>query len=328
MSGFVDGHAHLVHVALRKAQGMVQSTEAVADYHRDVAARGSSPMDEIPSTITVDDPEASLDAWLRKAAGLGIVEIWEAGLAGWDHWRVLTALRERGPLPCRVRILMASAHADPDGLAAARTGDEWLEIVGIKLYADGWLGPRTCAVRHSFADRDHDHGILFQDAETLARRIEPFAAGGWTTAVHAIGDRAVEAVLDAFGKVFDGPAPDDLARIEHAQLVGPDLVSRLAEQNVAVCLQPGFGVADAESARNGLDSETLEHAYDWGAMRDAGVTLLGGTDFPIEPLDPYINLRRLVTGLPDDVEQGEPVAPTLPLADAMAVMTGGLRPER
>ena len=68
----------------------------------------------------------------------------------------------------------------------------WVRLDGIKFYADGWLVPRTCAMCRSFEDEDSD-GILFTDATTLARRIEPFAARGWRIATHAIGDRAVEA---------------------------------------------------------------------------------------------------------------------------------------
>ncbi|MGH2686025.1 MAG: amidohydrolase family protein [Actinomycetota bacterium] len=311
LPGFVDHHTHLLRVATETASPCDYSDPtAIAAYHRRVAAAGSTPMDEPPAAMGVSDVAGAIGSWLTRAARLGLVEITEAGLSDWGHYDALRELRERGPLPTRVRILVASgAASDEDRMA--RTGDPWLDVIGVKFYADGWLGPRTCALCRPFHDRPDDDGVLFLDAETLARRAAPFAEAGWVIATHAIGDRAIEAVLDAYQLVFgDGPAAVP-PRIEHAQVIQPDLVARMAAQGVVACIQPGFASSDAEHVEQGLGPERGRTAYDWRAMIDAGVDVVAGSDFPIEPLAPLLGLQRVVVGPPAK----------LPLATALSIMT-------
>ena len=309
IAGFVDHHTHILRVATETASPCDYSDPAaIAEYHRGIAARGSTPMDEPPGPVGVTDTAAAIESWLRRAAGLGLVEVTEAGMSDWGHFDALQELRERGPLPARVRILVASGAASGDRMR--RTGDPWLDLIGVKFYADGWLGPRTCALCGPFHDRPDD-GVLFLDAETLARRAAPYAEAGWVIATHAIGDRAIEAVLDAYRLVFgDGPAAVR-PRIEHAQVVHPELVARMADQGVTACIQPGFAVSDAEHVERGLGPERGATAYDWQAMLDAGVHVVAGSDFPIEPLAPLVGVQQLVVGPP----------PKLPLVTALAIMS-------
>jgi hypothetical protein len=314
--GFVDHHAHL----LRAATGVPAPFDptdgaAVAAWHRRVSERWSTPMDEEEPPVAVDDRlRGSLERVLDRARAVGLVEITEAGLRDWGVLEALLGLRARGELAVRVRLLVASGIADVRRMA--RTGDPWLEVVGVKFYADGWLGPRTCAVREPFADDpdEADTGVLFLTADELARRADPFAEQGWTVATHAIGDRAIEVVLDAYEKVWGRDCPEAAPRIEHAQVLQADLVRRMAELGVVACVQPGFAVSDAHEARSALGPERVEEAYRWDALLDAGVRVISGSDFPIEPLEPLRGLQALATG-------GDVGAPTLPVEKALALMT-------
>ena len=279
----------------------------IAQYHRDVAARGSSPMDEPDEYDAVDDLPAALRAGLQNAADLGLVGLTEAGMRSWDHWDALVGLRDRGDLPLDVGILVASGSADVRRMRAAReASDDRLSIKGVKFYADGWLGPRTCACTHTFADVDPpDAGVLFQDAGSLAQRIGPLADAGFRPATHAIGDRAIDAVLDAYEQVYGGArgCREARPRIEHAQLLRRDLIDRIAELGVVCCIQPGFASSDAGHVEKGLGGQYPD-AYRWDLLLDAGVEVIAGSDFPIETLDPSVGLEQLVSGppaLPRDV---------------------------
>ena len=314
--GFVDHHAHLVRYG-----GVPQAPYDRADpgsigaWHRDVAARGSTPMDEAPEPAGPDLPER-IHRILETAARAGLVEVTEAGLLDPSHLDALRTLRERGPLPTRVRILVASGLAE--AAMPTRLGDPWLEVVGVKFYADGWVGPRTCALGHAFDDRPGDDGVLFLPPDQLARRAAPFAERGWTIATHAIGDRAIEAVLNAYERVYGEDCATASPRIEHAQVLRADLVARMAEMGVTACIQPSFAVSDAMSARAALGVERMETAYRWSALLDAGVRVITGSDWPIESMSPLVGLQHLVTGAGDD---GEPVAEALPVDVALALMT-------
>ncbi|MBW3548913.1 MAG: amidohydrolase family protein [Actinobacteria bacterium] len=318
--GFVDHHAHLLRVAAGRPPACADPSdpEAVAAHHRRLEERSSTPMDERERPLDVDDElRGALERGLAGAAEVGLVEVTEAGMHDWGYLEALLALRARGPLPVRVRLFVASGIAEPQRMQA--TGDPWLELVGVKFYADGWLGPRTCALREPFADRPGDTGILFLDADTLARRADPFAEGGWTIATHAIGDRAIETVLDAYELVFGRDCAAAAPRVEHAQVLAPDLIRRMADLGVVACVQPTFGVADADAARVALGADRGEHAYRWDALLDAGVRVVTGSDFPVAPLRPLAGLQCLLTG--DHLDGRRAGAPTLSVERALAIMT-------
>ena len=241
----------------------------------------------------------------------------EAGMGDWAYFEALLGLRARGPLPVRVRLLVASGVAEVGRMAP--TGDPWLEIVGVKFYADGWLGPRTAAMRQPYSDQEEGLGILFLDADTLARRADPFAEAGWTIATHAIGDRAIESVLDGYERLYGSDCATAAPRIEHAQVLAPDLVRRMAELGVVACVQPCFAVADADTARGALGPDRMEDAYRWDTLLDAGVPVLCGSDFPVVPLAPLVGLQCLLTG--DHLDGRRAGAPTLSQKQALAVMT-------
>ena len=110
--------------------------------------------DDRPPRPEHRDFPAVLERGLQDAAALGLVEITEAGMFDWDYLDALQVARDRaGALPCRVRLLVASGLAEADPKRLVSTGDQWVDVIGVKFYADGWLGPRTCAVREPFLDR-------------------------------------------------------------------------------------------------------------------------------------------------------------------------------
>ena len=136
-------------------------------------------------------------------------------------------------------------------------------------------------------------------------------------ATHAIGDRGITEVLDAYAKVYGDDCRRHQPRIEHVQVTNPELVARFAEMGVIACVQPSFPTTDAATAKLAL-GERYAQAYDWTALLDAGVEVIGGSDFPIETQNPLLGLQRLATGA--DVD-GEVVAPFLAVERAFDVMT-------
>lgn len=313
--GFVDHHAHVLEAATGQAPSPCDGRDegALAAWHRLVSERWSTPMDEpVPPVPLHDGTRGAIERALENAREAGLVQITEAGMTDWVQLEALLQLRERrGDLPVRVRLLIASGIADVKRMA--RSGDAWVDTEGVKFYADGWLSTRTCALERPFDDdADAGRGILFLDADTLARRMDPFAEAGWTIATHAIGDRAIANVLDAYEKVYGRDCAEAAPRIEHAQVLTPELVKRFADLGVVACIQPCFAVTDAVDARGALGDRS-EDAYRWDALLDAGVRVITGSDFPVEPLAPLVGLERLCAGGNGAV--------TLPLDTALSLVT-------
>jgi predicted amidohydrolase YtcJ len=332
VAGLVDHHAHLLKASA--GSPLAVAPAQVRAFHQQVAAAGDTPMD-VPDPAPAG-PLAELAGRLREglagAAAAGLTEVTEMGLRDWRYADALAALQAAGPLPARVRVYVASglaAEAGPSGLAARRAtlAGPWVTVEGIKFYADGWLGPRTCAVCREFADTGSD-GLLFLDGAALARRIEPFIAAGWRIATHAIGDRAVAAVLDGYDQAWGGDAAAMAAarpRIEHASLLSDELMARMAAGGVTACVQPSFAVTDAGPVRSALAADQQDRAYPWRRLLAAGVPVLAGSDYPVETLDPLVGLARLVRGRSDRAGFGAPdTAPRrsrLAPATALALMS-------
>lgn len=304
---YTDHHTHLLAVAARRKPNYdARDPASIADYHRRMAAAGTTPMDDVFESDGVDDLPTAFERALQGAADLGLVGLTEAGLRDWAHWDALLELRGSGRLPIDVHVLVASGlvigpSADPDRLTDARkASDDRVAIAGVKFYGDGWLGPRTCACSEPFADVDEPSastGVLFRDADELARAIEPVAASGLRPATHAIGDRAIETVLDAYRLVYGSDDATRAAkpRIEHAQLLRPDLIERIAASGVVCCIQACFAASDAGSLEAAFGKRFPE-AYRWDLLLEAGADVVQGSDFPIETLDPSVGYERLVTG--------------------------------
>jgi predicted amidohydrolase YtcJ len=303
VGGFVDHHAHLLKAASRVPWPWQGSS--VGEFHRQVARDGSTPMDvaEPGGSHPPDEMARRLHRGLSRAAAAGLVEVTEMGMRDWWYYDALAGLQRHGPLPARVRIYLASGLAERASAAEleSRRADAgpWLRLDGVKFYADGWLVPRTCAMRRDFADQAGD-GVLFMDSAQLARRIEPFAADGWRIATHAIGDRGIGTVLDAYELVWGRQAiAKAMPRIEHASLQSGELVSRIAELGVTACIQPSFAVTDAGDVPVALGPDRSALAYPWAALAASGTRLLLGTDHPIEVIEPLVGLARLVNGRSD-----------------------------
>jgi predicted amidohydrolase YtcJ len=329
--GLTDHHAHLLRDAA--GVGFPADTQAVRTFHERVARAGSTPMDVLDPPPSEPGLPGRLVAGLARAAAAGLVEITEMGMRGWAYLEALTSAAAVAPLPVRVRIYVASGLAEDSGPADldARRADcgPWLRLDGVKFYADGWLGPRTCAMGEDFTDTG-ERGLLFADAASLARRIRPLAGRGWRIATHAIGDRAVRTVLDAYDLAWDhDPAAMAAAapRIEHASVLPADLISRMAASGVVAGIQPSFAVTDAGILRPALGPARAAAAYPWSALAAAGVPMLAGTDYPIEVLDPLVGLARLAVGRSRRPGfTGADVAPAqalLPIAAAFAAMSDG-----
>ena len=131
-------------------------------------------------------------------------------------------------------------------------------------------------------------------AAALAEIVRRAAAAGFPVAVHAIGDRANREALDAFAATrADWRTRGLRPRIEHAQCVHPDDVPRFAALGVAASVQYTHATSDRDLADR-LWGERAAHAYPYRSLLDAGAVLAGGSDAPVEELDPLAGLRAAV----------------------------------
>jgi predicted amidohydrolase YtcJ len=196
----------------------------------------------------------------------------------------------------RVRVLMhLPRHALDRTLASGlEPGDERFAWGALKLFADGTLGSRTAALFEPY-DGTEETGLELIPSEELRGLIGRSVRAGIPVAVHAIGDRAVRAALDAFEAC--GPALAKLRsrpRIEHAQLVHEDDLPRFAALDVAASMQPLHCTSDRPLVERYWGGRA-RRAYPWRALLDHGARLLFGSDAPVEWPSAAAGLHAAVT---------------------------------
>lgn len=266
----------------------------------------------------------------------GITSCQEAGVGG--GWvgetpvevEAYRRLRDRGELRVRSTLMPVAealhglaGHAD-DGLELGldlgiRTGfgDEWLALGAVKLFADGAVGGRTAAMHEDFADDPGNRGYLQNDEAWLRRTIVAAHRSGWQIASHAIGDRAVDVILDIYAEMLRAhPRADARPRIEHCGVVGPAAFERIRELGVIPVPQGRFIGALGDRVRRILGERRAGWYYRQRGFVDAGVPLAASSDRPVVDGAPLRGIHDLVNQRTDE---GDPFNPAEALTPAQAL---------
>jgi predicted amidohydrolase YtcJ len=220
---------------------------------------------------------------------------------GPDCFLALQILRERGELGLRVVKNINREwieHAIELGLRCG-FGDDWIRIGGQKIFADGALGPRTAYMIAAYDGEPDNLGIATIDKEEMAELVSRASAAGIPSTIHAIGDRAVHDVLDVYEAVRreeaarGEPRHTRRHRIEHVQLIHPDDAGRL---------RAGYNRLHAAHPRHLrlLDGRPLlgkrsRWSYNARLQIDQGVSVVFGSDSPVEPFEPLKGIYAAVT---------------------------------
>ena len=251
------------------------------------AAAGAIPP---PSPSALDEAVAK---GLGAAHARGVTGIHdfqrEHGLATWQrlHAARQLSLRVWASLPAE-RLEQIIALGLRSGF-----GDEWLRIGPVKAFADGTLGSRTASMLEPFAGAGRGEALLGdEELRELAGRC---GDAGLDLAVHAIGDGANRAVLDALEATRERWEPHGLRpRIEHAQLLHANDLPRFAELGVTASMQPSHAPSDRPVAE-AVWGARCAGAYALGSLAASGAALCFGSDAPIEPLDPLAGVQAAAT---------------------------------
>jgi predicted amidohydrolase YtcJ len=255
----------------------------------------------------------------------GVTSCTEAGIGGgWlahspAELAAYQAARDTGTLGVRVELMAASevlhplgAHASDDLVAGLdlgiRTGfgDDWLRLGAVKIFADGSLVGRTAALIDPYAgDGDGGgRGYLQADAADLQATIIAAHRSGWQVATHAIGDLAIDVVLDAYERALEAyPRRDPRHRIEHFAVVQPRQVARAAGLGVIAVPQGRFATELGDGMLAAVGPDRQGWLYRQRSLLEAGMVLPGSSDRPVVSGAPLLGIadmvnRRTASGVP------------------------------
>lgn len=165
-----------------------------------------------------------------------------------------------------------------------------------KLFLDGSLGAGTAALLADYTDNPGNRGVLVY-ADDVVREIVTIAEENRIQlAVHAIGDRATEQFLRVLAQVRGGSNPGPVRhRIVHFQVVNSSQIQRARAMGLAIEIQPVFLRTDMHWAESRLGHERLQTSYCWQTMDRAGLFLSGGSDSPVEDINPWLGVATAVS---------------------------------
>lgn len=263
----------------------------------------------------------TLDQWVAdaacRAAELGIVGIYDFTME-WNigHW----ARRfDKGFGTLCIRAATYPKWLDQfeeEGLHGGDLlGTDLFAVGPLKVITDGSLSSGTAWCHDPYGT--HDHGVATVDLPELVELMGRARAARLECAVHAIGDRALAQALDAYTET------GARGSIEHAQLVRPEDVTRMADLGIRASVQPAH-LLDDRDAMDMLWADRGEHAFPLRSLRDAGVELAFGSDAPVAPLDPWLAVEAAVR------RSGDQRAPwhaeqKLAISEALLASTRGVK---
>ncbi|GAC1547301.1 MAG: amidohydrolase [Herpetosiphon sp.] len=217
---------------------------------------------------------------------------------GPDGLRLMRMLHEAGDRSlralCHLRYDQLD-HAIALGLRSAH-GDPWVRVGGVKIFSDGSLGSCTCHMLAPFANSATNHGIATVPEDELHASVLKAATHGISVAIHAIGDRANRAVLDAIAHPAVAAAHCALPhRVEHAQHLDRRDIPRFAAAGIIASMQPIHATSDINIAERLLGPERCATAYPWRPLLATGAILAFGSDAPVETFDPWQGIYAAIT---------------------------------
>jgi len=305
-----DGHVALANSLALKLAGISRTSRdppggAIVRDARSGEPTGllkDAPLELVSAVI----PEPSLQKRLaaaraatNHAASLGVTSMQDV-LADADV--ILYQLLARsGELKTRVYATrsITTWEALQDAAILRGFGNDLIRIGAVKGFADGSLGGATALFFEPYSDAPQTRGLLASEMlpeGTMLKRVRDADAAGLQVLIHAIGDAANDRILSLYERIErEAGARDRRFRIEHAQHLRAQDISRFARAHVIASVQPYHCIDDGRFVEKRIGPERTRTSYAYRSLLDSGTTLAFGTDWPVAPLNPLLGIYAAVT---------------------------------
>ena len=235
----------------------------------------------------------------------GITSTIDAALSE-EQMQAYFAVAERKQASVRTGLMWKPSAGTPDeferALKAAKfkenQGDDWVRVSGIKIVSDGGMTLRSAYTREAYAGEPHNHGTLAVDAAAYKQSVSLANRHGWRVGTHAVGDAAVDLVLDAYAAADqDKSIKDRRFVVIHGSLMAREQVVRARQLGVRVDAQNIFMWDKAAAVERNMGSTLANRAVPSRWLIDTlGIEgTAAGTDNQVNILNPFVGLYIMVT---------------------------------
>ncbi len=247
---------------------------------------------------------AAVEAAEKYAAENGVTSVQDMSAAP-DTLRVYETLYREGELQLRISgrqpLPLWKRLAGPG--IQANFGNDTLHIGGLKGFADGSLGSTTAWFFKPYLDAPNTSGIPsdeLSEPDQMYANIRDADKAGLQVAIHAIGDRANNTILNFYERVEKENQPwsngiERRFRIEHAQHLLPTDIPRFGSLHVIASMQPYHCIDDGRWAAKRIDAERIKTTYAFRSLLNSGAVLAFGSDWPVAPMVPLMGIYAAAT---------------------------------
>ena len=300
----IDGHAGWVNTAALKLGGVTAATKDPdgGKIHHDSKGNPTgilvdtamdlvtSKMESLSQEERISRTRLAAEDALRK----GITMIHDAGSSREDieAWKVMA---RKNDLPIRIysMVAMPSSFGEEYLKSGPQKHGPYLDVRSMKIVIDGAMGSRGAAMLEPYVDDPKNTGLLMWTEPELIRVLTAAKKSGIQMGIHAIGNRANRMVLDAYEKIG---VKNLRWRIEHAQLLSPQDIPRFSQLDVIASMQPIHATSDMPWYADRVGPErTKAGAYVWRSLLDRKTIIAGGSDAPVEDINPIWGLYAAIT---------------------------------
>ena len=232
----------------------------------------------------------------------GITSIHDAGGPGPLLIQAAIAARRAGRFSLRLYMLLWSGTALEEvhnTYLASRVGtgfgDDWFRIGHFKLMVDGSSSGPTAAMRAPYDSNPENSGLLYYSPDEVVRLFTDAYSRGFQLTAHAVGDRAVEIVVNAMRAVLEGGTPLPVPpRIEHCGFVDPELLPQIKSLSIMPVVQPAFiyDFGDGYLMDYGVRTRYM---FACRSFFDHGIVPVASSDAPVTTPDPMLGIWSAIT---------------------------------
>ncbi|WP_108671298.1 amidohydrolase [Peribacillus acanthi] len=308
-------HALLANTVAMKVGGLSdQSTPpSGGDFGRYENGRLNGLFYDLAQSTILDHLPGINEEYLKRALRIAINDCYRYGITGvhtedlfyyngfHPTYRAIKEVIEE-ELPIRAHLLVH--HEVIDEMVSSghffKSGSELVEFGPMKIFADGSLGGRTALLSKPYGDDPENRGLAIFTPKELIELVKKARTKNLPVAIHAIGDEAFSLAL---GAIKECPPPVGTRdRLIHASVLRKDLIEQCKGLSLVLDIQPVFVASDGNWAMERLGNDPVYLPYAWKTLIDAGLICAGGSDAPIERLNPIFGIHAAIYRKPFEGE--------------------------
>ncbi|WP_144463541.1 amidohydrolase [Siminovitchia fortis] len=265
--------------------------------------------------------------FLKHAASLGITAVHDLhGLKTIEALHVFKEFEDKEELTTRIHLwpVLNDNLEHAKQLRDTYQSDK-LRVSGLKQFIDGVITPRTAYLLEPYADQPETRGETSFPPDTIKKWVVDADKEGFSIRFHAIGDGAIRLALDAYEEAQKTNGKRDSRHsVEHVEVVHPDDIPRFKKLGVTVSMQPDhFAMSERDVYTDRIGPEREKYVFPIRTLQETGANLAFGTDFPIDVLNPLLQIYRAVTRIDSSGDTVWHPHERITLAEALKAYTAG-----